>query len=465
MRASLAQLLETADPGTDPGADQDAIWSTRERTTWADLRAVYQHQVQHLRPLAAQRVGLAFVADGQGIATLAALEHLEVDVFLFDSQLSAAQQAAWAHDFALTTVLSSEFVAPGDLVASTLDNDSSATAPSSAASASQGRVTILTSGTTGRPKAVQHTWTGLTRPVRSQHGGSPPRWLLAFRPHLYAGLQVIMQALLNHGTLVVAEPIDGPASIAQLMSDARVEFASATPAYWRRLLMSVPREQWCHVPLQQITLGGEVVDQPLLDRLHELFPRTRIIHIYATTELGRCFSVTDGIAGFPRALLDRPTSDGVELKVVDDQLWVRSANAMARYVATATPADSFATFDEQGWFATGDLVRVEEDRVVFVGRNSDLINVGGNKVAPVTVERVIRQVAGVEDVRVYGQPSSLAGQLVACQLVIRADARPEEVKQQVRAACQAQLDRYQCPRIVELVDRLELNEAGKLSRR
>jgi hypothetical protein len=85
------------------------------------------------------------------------------------------------------------------------------------------------------------------------------------------------------------------------------------------------------VPLIQVTLGGEVVDQQILDSLRRTFPHARIVHIYATTELGRCFSVTDGRAGFPARYLTEPTADGVVLGVEDGELVVRSANAMEGY--------------------------------------------------------------------------------------------------------------------------------------
>jgi acyl-CoA synthetase (AMP-forming)/AMP-acid ligase II len=325
-----------------------------------------------------------------------------------------------------------------------------------------GSVTILTSGSTGEPKAVRHRWERLARPVRRQATARPPVWLLAYRPHLYAGLQVIFQSLLNRGALAVPDPRAEPNEVLNLMAAAGVTHASATPSYWRRLLTWSDEEVPRRVPLLQITLGGEVVDQTILDRLQATFPAARLVHIYATTELGRCFSVADGRAGFPATWLGQLSADGVELQERDGQLWVRSANAMSGYEAES---DAPARVDAEGWFATGDLVERRGDRCYFVGRNSDLINVGGNKVSPVAVERVIRQLVEVAEVRVFAQSSSLAGQLVACQIVAAAGQSADVVRQVVREHCQAQLDRYQCPRLIEVVDRLPLTDAGKLMRK
>jgi acyl-CoA synthetase (AMP-forming)/AMP-acid ligase II len=436
--------------------DRIALRNLAQVTSWRELAAEFAAQRKWLDPLAGRRVGLALRADRQGIASLAALESLACDAFLFDAQLPVPQRVHWCETLGLNALL------PSDNHLASPHNAAAAPADACSTPASSGDVVILTSGTTGEPKAVRHSWAGLTRPVRQQAADSPPCWLLAFRPHLYAGLQVILQSLLNQGTLVVAPAEADPAEIAQLMAVAGVEYASATPSYWRRLLMSADAATLRRVPLLQITLGGEVVDQAILDALHQVFPRARLAHIYATTELGRCFSVTDGRAGFPRSLLERASSDGVELQVRDGELWVRSANAMTGYDPQSPLPPGQA--DAAGWFATGDLVEQQGDRVYFAGRNSEMINVGGNKVSPVAVERVIRQLPEVAEVRVFGQASSLAGQLVACQVVPVAGVEAELLRQRVRQHCQAQLDRYQCPRLIEVVSRLPLSDAGKLVR-
>jgi acyl-CoA synthetase (AMP-forming)/AMP-acid ligase II len=93
-----------------------------------------------------------------------------------------------------------------------------------------------------------------------------------------------------------------------------------------------------------------------------------------------------------------------------------------------------------------------------------MINVGGNKVHPVAVEQVIRELNGVAEVRVYPQTSSLAGQLVACDVVIDSDADPEAARKKVIQHCHQRLNRYQCPRVVQIVERLDLSEAGKMKR-
>ena len=239
-----------------------------------------------------------------------------------------------------------------------------------------------------------------------------------------------------------------------------MQFASATPSYWRWLLLFAPGELLARIPLQQVTLGGEVVDQEVLDRLLATFPGARLVHIYATTELGRCFSVTDGNAGFPTRFLDHVSSDGVELAIRDGELFVRSANAMLAYDQRSEQSAS-AMQQVDGWRATGDLVRQDGERVFFTGRRSELINVGGNKVQPVFVEQVVLAVPGVQDARVFAKRSSLVGQLVACDVVAAAGQDGQAVLAAVKARCDEALQPHERPRFLRLTDHIELSAAGK----
>jgi acyl-coenzyme A synthetase/AMP-(fatty) acid ligase len=317
-------------------------------------------------------------------------------------------------------------------------------------------VTIFTSGSTGRPKPVVHGWDSLTRTVRKTHSTTPQRWFLTYRPHLYAGLQVFLHCLLNQETLVIPEPGMSVDALLATMRAARVSAVSATPSYWRRLLTLGSRNALAEIPLEQITLGGEVADQPLLDALKSSFPTARVVHIYATSELGRCFSVKDGIAGFPARFLDAPSDEGVELKLEGGQLHVRTVNAMR-----SPDHDRGASIDKMEWRATGDHVERVGDRYYFVGRRSDHINVGGNKVQPLRVEQVILNVPGVCDVRVFAKRSSLVGEMVACEFVAEAGFDPELVQQAMQKSCLEQLAVHERPRWVQPVPAISLSSAGK----
>jgi acyl-CoA synthetase (AMP-forming)/AMP-acid ligase II len=423
----------------------DAIVNPDGAFSWRELAGLAAEKSEKYRVLGGRRVGLCLQATAEGLATLAALDCLCCDTFLFSSDGSDEQMRAVARGLGLGAFLASD-------VLSEIPGESKASGHSS--------VTILTSGSSGQPKAVRHSWESLARPVRRASDRLAPRWLLTFRPNLYAGLQVILQCVLNGGTLAAPRPGMSAPKVAEFAASARVQFVSATPSYWRWLLTFADAEVLRRLGLLQITLGGEVVPQEILDRLRELFPGARLVHIYATTELGRCFSVTDGKAGFPTSFLDQRSPDGVELQIINDELCVRSANRMQGYDGDS----SHSSYDPKTWFPTGDLVGVVGNRVHFLGRASDMINVGGNKVHPLEIERLIRAVPGVVDVRVYGRKSSITGQLVECEVVAAEGADAAQVQEAVQSCCLNRLASHQRPRTVRMVSEIGLSQAGKRTR-
>lgn len=312
----------------------------------------------------------------------------------------------------------------------------------------QGGIVILTTGTTGIPKAVFYTWERLLAQVRlASTTGNGMRWALLYPLNHFAGLQVLLHAAKNGLALAIPRSRHF-ADVLECMVRHKIDSVSATPTFWRMFTGQLTAAQAAQISLRQITLGGEPATGDILERLRHLFPHARVTHVYATTEIGSCFAVSDGKAGFPTHLLESPIGN-VHLKVHEGQLYVQTAVGMVHYI-DGSPAPR-----RMGdWIATGDMVEIRDDRVIFLGRESEIINVGGVKVYPPTVEAQIRKVDGVRDVRVYGKANPITGQIVAAELEISADIEPKLVLAAVRQACQATLSRYEQPREMRIVTEL-----------
>ena len=136
----------------------------------------------------------------------------------------------------------------------------------------------------------------------------------------------------------------------------------------------------------------------------------------------------------------------------------RSANAMLGYEGAAAAGGP-------DWIATGDIVERQADRILFRGRKTDVINVGGRKVLPARVESVLREVPGVADVRVYGKGSSLVGQIVAADIVLARSSARDEVLAAVNQAARQRLAQPEIPRLVRVVDVIAHSRALKVMRR
>lgn len=323
------------------------------------------------------------------------------------------------------------------------------------------RWVLPTSGTTGEPKLVAHTLPSLTRTVKQDLArGQQYRWGSLYRLTGFAGLQVFMQSWWGGSCLILSDEEGGSTiqrRVEQLIA-GRCTAISATPTMWRKLLMSCPVDQ---LPLRRITLGGEVADQAILDALRRAFPTARIAHVYASTEAGVGWGVHDGRAGFPAALLHSPPP-GIQLAIdAFGHLLVRSECDEQTYLNSSQPLAG-----PDGFIDTGDLVACDGDRVYFLGRENGTINVGGNKVHPEQVERVLLSFPGVRLARASARRSSLIGSLVQAEVVVDGDrlAEPELLRSELIAHCRAQLEPYQVPAFVKFVTSIELTDTGKLKR-
>jgi acyl-CoA synthetase (AMP-forming)/AMP-acid ligase II len=314
---------------------------------------------------------------------------------------------------------------------------------------------VLTTGTTGAPRGVRHDWNRLLRATDRIKPGAGERWLLAYGLHQFAGLQVLLHVLAAGATLVAPaprRPVDGLAALREL----GVTHASATPTYWRFLLAEMKSDGGPVPVLRQVTLGGEAIPGPLLDELERTFPDANISQVYAASEFGSTGSMRDRRPGLSTEVLDRADDADVAMKIVDGELWIRSRTGMLGYYGEEP-------IDADGWRATGDMVVVEGDRILFTGRSSDIINVGGVKVHPLPIEERVSAVPGVAMARVYGRPNAMTGAIVALEVVSSPDGDRETIEAAIRAAC-ADLPAAARPRSIRFVD--EITTAGhKIIRR
>ena len=312
------------------------------------------------------------------------------------------------------------------------------------------RWVIPTSGTTGAPKFVSHTFRSLTKTMKAKQLEAPLRWGLLYDLSRFAGLQVFLSCLLSGSPLILTDEALPLSARLELLQEHDCTALSATPSMWRKILM-IPCSQ--HLQLRQITLGGEIADQKVLDALHSRYANARMVHIYASTEAGACFSVKDGLAGFPVAYITNPP-EGVDLRVTDDRLlWIRPSTHDQQYLNSDTNL-----FDADGFINTGDLVVKSGDRYYFVGRANGSINVGGDKVHPEEVEAALLTFSCVRQARVYAKNNAFLGAVVAADVVVDTAnfSRDHLLKELARM-----LPPYKIPATLNIVSDLELSSAGK----
>ncbi|RJX72382.1 long-chain fatty acid--CoA ligase [Vibrio sinensis] len=315
---------------------------------------------------------------------------------------------------------------------------------------------LSTSGTTGQPKLASYNLDSLTATAQKNIArGSEFIWGLSYDINRFAGLQVYLQAIVAGSELVIPSSTQRIDSLVTLFANKNVNCLSATPSFWRKVLM-VPSHKL--MPLKRITLGGEISNQNILTALSNSYPNTNIIHIYASTEAGVGFAVRDKKEGFPSDFLEPESGLVSQLKVESGLLWIKSRHGCTHFVRGALDVDA------DGFINTGDLVEVKDKRVYFLGRASGSINVGGNKVMPEKIESALEESPLVAMARVFAKKNPVLGALVATDIVptdIGATYTNKELKAVLIEHCRKRLEAFEIPVMFRQIDSIETNATGK----
>jgi len=310
-----------------------------------------------------------------------------------------------------------------------------------------GRVTVLTSGTTGLLKLIPHTAATLNTFDRVRELPEAG-WFLPYQIGSYAWYQMVALGLFVQGqTLVPGDFADLAGSFEAALRAGHVSAISSTPTFWRHALMSIDARLLAAAPLRAISMGGEIVDQAILDRLAQLYPEARIRHIYASSEAGAGIVVSDGRAGFDAGLLDR-AGKAVSLRIEDGRLFIRS-----RYGNQAETGQ---------WIDTGDLVERRGDRVYFCGRaGNTMINVGGQKAFPPDIEAHLMSHPKVVWAQVTARRAPLVGHLPVAAVVLSEPMDPDAAESLMLAHCEGRLADYAVPRMWDFLDSVPLRASLK----
>ncbi len=291
---------------------------------------------------------------------------------------------------------------------------------------------LFTSGTTGTPKGIVHDMAKFLEKYKTERESLRTLTFLLF-DHI-GGLNTLFHTLANGGT-VVCPSGRSPQEVCEAIERYRVELLPASPSFLNWMLLTDACRARDLSSLKMITYGTEAMAEPTLNRLREALPRVQLRQTYGLSELGilRAKSMSSG------SLWVRVGGEGFETKVVDGILHIRAESAMEGYLNAESP------FDEEGWFNTQDRVLVDGDYIRILGRQSEIINVGGRKVYPAEVEEVLMGMPEIADVLVKGEPNPLMGQIVAAVVNAAAPADAKLLKAKIREYCADKLEPYQVP--------------------
>lgn len=308
---------------------------------------------------------------------------------------------------------------------------------------------LFTSGSSGEPKAALHNFSKLLDKFRVKRKSLRTINFLLF-DH-WGGLNTLFHIMSNGGTVVILENRT-PDYVCGLIEKHKVELLPTSPTFLNMLIISRAYERYSLESLKMISYGAEPMPESLLKNLNKLFPAITLQQTYGLIELGVMRSKSEDNG----SLWVKIGGEGFSVRVVDDMLQIKSDSAMIGYLNAPSP------FTEDGWFMTGDAVEIKNDYFRILGRKSELINVGGEKVFPQEIENTILEIPDIEDVLVYGETHPLTGKIVCAKIKYAGNEAKAEVVSIIRKYCRSKLEPFKVPVKIQLVD--ESFESGRFKK-
>ena len=340
------------------------------------------------------------------------------------------------------------------------------------------KMILYTSGTTGRPKGVLHTHN--TGPLRLQRAFG--NWS---RGSAVAGLDniLLMASPVTHVTgqsgmeipfcsntrTVFMERWNAVEALDLIDAEQVTASVGATP--FLHELLSAAEAGGRRLPsLQVFACGGAEVPPALICKSYEVLEQCRAFRVYGSSEVPL---TTLGFAGVGEMEMAASTDGQIadyEVRILDDEgnrLSVGQegeicVNGPSMFLGYGDPEATAASFDADGFFATGDLGRVtSEGAIVITGRKKDLINRGGEKVSAKEVEDILHRMPAIKEAAVVAMPHARLGETL-CAYVIAQPGAGLDLDALLAFVAASGVARQKYPEHLVVVDDFPRTASGKI---
>lgn len=303
---------------------------------------------------------------------------------------------------------------------------------------------VFTSGSTGKPKGILQDCERVMRKFVEVRSGW--RTVLFLMLDHFGGFNTLLSTFAYGGTAVCL-PDRSAESVCRSIQQSGATLLPTTPTFINLLIASRCYKDFDLSSVKLITYGTEVMPASTLEKIREIFPNAQIKQTYGLSELGVLRSKSES----DDSVWVKIGGSGFETKIVDDILWVRSEANMVGYLNAPSP------FDEEGWMCTGDHVELRGEYMRILGRKSEMINVGGQKVFPAEIENVLLEADNVREVTVFGVPHPVMGQVVKAKVSLNEPEDPFLLAERLRKYCLQRMARYKVPMKYEIVKEGDLH--------
>ncbi|NIQ37417.1 MAG: AMP-binding protein [Proteobacteria bacterium] len=331
---------------------------------------------------------------------------------------------------------------------------------------------IYTSGTTGKPKGTPLThrnWSFSAFMWAAELGVHPySRWLLLLPLHTSGGTGLSIASVIRGCSLTVSSP--DPKKVLEIISREKITFTQFSPTLLANVIRH-PDAKACDFSsiAHWFTSAAPISAELLKEGARYL--GENFIQLYGTTEtalLGTVLRPEEVAVTGPlsrRLTSIGRASLGYETKVIDEKGrevepgGIGELAVKGEGVATGYWGQPNATDFRDGWWCSGDLVKIDEDGFYYVvDRKKDIIVTGGLNVSPREVEDVIASHPAVDLVSVIGVPDEKWGESVKAVIVRKEGA--EVTDEEVIEFCSSRLASYKKPKSVDFIDKSEMPMMG-----
>lgn len=310
---------------------------------------------------------------------------------------------------------------------------------------------LFSSGSTGKAKPMLHDLTQLYQSYKKEETKDINTLLFMNIDHI-GGIDTLFRTFSICGSVTIPEHRD-PESICRLIERYRVTVLPSPPTFLSLLLLSESYKDFDLSSLEIIAFGAEAMPEFILKKLSHEFPKIRCQQKYGTSETSAIRIINKS----PNSLYFKIEDENVKYTIVNEELWLKSNRLMLGYLDP-----KMDNLEEDGWFRTGDLVEhVEDGYLKIVGRNKDIINVGGLKVFPIEVESTLLKIPSILDCLVYGEKNLITGQSVSADIVFNKVVDKKEAKMTIMNHCRKELEPYKIPTKINIIDKIDYSRRYK----
>ena len=317
---------------------------------------------------------------------------------------------------------------------------------------------LLSSGSTGLPKAILHNLDALVAEKlggRTRFGAKAPSILLFLLFDHIGGINSLLGVLRLGGTAIVPERRT-PEDIYALIQRYDIRLLPTSPTFLNLILIGKYHEKYDLSCLRLISYGTEPMPEELLKRVGVAFPRARLLQTFGTSETGISTTTSES----SHSTFFKIEDPNVEYRIVDGELQLKSSTQFMGYLNYANDA-----LTGDGWFRTGDLVEENADGFIKVqGRAKEVINVGGEKLLPLELESILLGSPLIDDCVVYGQPNAITGQSVCVDILPSGEMTRAEVRKHVVDFLAGKVERFKVPSKINLVEATTVSDRFKKKR-